>query len=253
VRVAVAGGTGLVGAYVVEALRTGGHDAVVLARSHGVDLSSGEGLDERLAGAEAVVDVTNTPDTDPAAARDFFSTVTRHLLAGEARAGVSHHVLLSIADIDRVAGNGHYDGKRAQEAWVRTAGRPFTILRATQLFELAEMVVGWTRKGDVAIVPPLLVQPVAASDVGAELAELALGPPRGVARDLAGPEPQDLLDMARRALAARGDTVALVPSWTRGPFGAEMAGDVLLAADDARIAPTTFDEWLVEHTQTVNS
>jgi uncharacterized protein YbjT (DUF2867 family) len=243
-RIAIAGGTGLVGAHVVEALRSGGHDAVALSRSHGVDLLTGDGLDASLTGVDAVVDVTNTPDADAAGAREFFTRATTRLLAAEQRASVSHHVLLSIADIDRVTGNGHYEGKRAQEELVRTGPVPFTIQRATEFFELAEMVVGWTRDGDVAIVPPLLVQPVAAADVGAVLAELAVAPARGHARDLAGPEPQDLVDMARRVLAARGDAVTLVPSWTQGPFGAEMAGDVLLAADDARLAPTTFDDWL---------
>ncbi len=106
------------------------------------------------------------------------------------------------------------------------------------------MVVGWTRDGDTAVVPPLLMQLVAASDVGRVLAETATGPPQGGAPDLAGPELQDLVDMARRTLAARGEELRLVPSWSDGPFGTEMAGEVLLPGPDARLAPTTFDEWL---------
>jgi uncharacterized protein YbjT (DUF2867 family) len=245
-RIAVVGGTGLVGRYTAEALEREGHEAVVVARSRGVDVATGAGLDGALAGVEAVVDVTNTTATDPAAAREFFGTTTGHLLAAERRAGVAHHVVLSIVGLDLVEGNAHYAGKRRQEKLVEAGSIPFTILRATQFHEFAEMVVGWTRRGDVATVPPLLVQPVAASDVGRVLAEITTAPPQGRAPDLAGPETQDLVDMARRALAARGESIRLVPSWREGPFGVEMAGEVLLPGPDALLAPTTFDAWLAK-------
>jgi uncharacterized protein YbjT (DUF2867 family) len=154
-------------------------------------------------------------------------------------------VLLSIAGVDRVAHNGHYAGKRRQEALVRAGSVPFTILHATQFFEFAEMVVGWTLKDGSAVVPPLLVRPVAARDVASALVELAVDEPLGGIVELGGPETQDLVDMARRALAVSGKTVRLVPSW-RGPFGPEMAGEVLLPGPDARRATTTFDDWLAE-------
>jgi uncharacterized protein YbjT (DUF2867 family) len=211
-----------------------------------VDVTTGAGLDEALAGVESVVDVTNTTATDPAAAREFFSTTPEHLLAAEQRAGVGHHVVLSIVGLDLVEGNAHYAGKRRQEELVQAGHVPVTVLRATQFHEFAEMVVGWTRRGDVAIVPPLLVQPVAASDVGRVLAEIATGPRQGRASDLAGPEPQDLVDMARCTLAARRKSVRLVPSWRDGSFGVELAGEVLLPGPGARLAPTTFDAWLAK-------
>jgi uncharacterized protein YbjT (DUF2867 family) len=125
------------------------------------------------------------------------------------------------------------------------AGRvPFTILPATQFHEFPEMVVGWTERDGAAPIAPLLLQPVAAADVGEVLAEVAAGAPRGRAPDLAGPATEDMVDMARRALAARGRAVRLVPTWRNGIFGPEMAGEVLLPAPGARIAPTTFEEWL---------
>jgi uncharacterized protein YbjT (DUF2867 family) len=157
---------------------------------------------------------------------------------------VGHHVLLSIAGVDRVEGNAHYAGKRRQEEVVAAGPIPYTILPATQFHEFAEMVVGWTERDGSAAVPPLLVQPVAAADVGEVLAEVAAGAPQGRARDLAGPATEDLVDMARRALAARGRQVRLVPSWQNGIFGPEMAGEVLLPGPDARIAPTSFEDWL---------
>jgi uncharacterized protein YbjT (DUF2867 family) len=153
-------------------------------------------------------------------------------------------VLLSIVALDRRAGNPHLQGKRAQEALLATSKIPVTIQRATQFHEFAGMVVGWTRQGDVAYVPPLLVQPVAASDVGEVLAEIATGAPRGRAVDLAGPEPQDLVDMARRTLEARGELVRLVPTWRHTAFGLESVGEALMPGPEARLGPTTFDAWL---------
>lgn len=243
-RIAIAGGTGLVGRYTVEALEQSGHEVVVMARSKGVDLLTGDGLDEALNGVEAVIDVTNSTETDPAATRAFFDATTRHLLEAEQRAGVRHHVVLSIVGVDLVEGNAHYAGKRRQEELVENGPVPSTIQRATQFHEFAEMVAGWTRQGDIATLPPLLVQPVAAVDVAQVLAEIATGPSQGRAPDLAGPEPQDLVDMARRTLAARGESIRLIPSWSGTPFTVEMAGDVLLPGPGARIAPTTFDAWL---------
>ena len=236
-RVAVIGGTGLCGGHVVDALGRIGHDAVVVARSRGVDVATGEGLDDALAGAEAVIDVTNAP------APEELGAMTGRLLGAEERAGVAHHVLLSIVGIDRVEGNPHYAGKRRQEELVRTGPLPWTILRATQFHEFATQIVDWTLSDGTATVPPLLLQPVAAADVGDVLAEVATGAPRGTL-ELAGPETQDLVDMARRAADAAGRPVRLVPSWRGGVFGPEMAGEVLLPGPDARLAPTTFQTWL---------
>jgi uncharacterized protein YbjT (DUF2867 family) len=243
-RVAVVGGTGAVGRHTVAALERAGHAVVVIARSRGVDVLTGDGLDAALTDVTTVVDVTNmqTPDAD--AARRLFGTATKNLLDAGQRARVRHHVLLSIVGIDRLAGNAHYAGKRVQEELVAHGPLPFTIQRATQFHEFAAMVVGWFRRGDTAMVPPLLLQPVAASDVGEVLAEVAGGAPQGRARDLAGPDTQDLVDMARRTFAARGESLRLVPTWRSGLFGVEAAGEMFLAGPDARLAPTTFDEWL---------
>ncbi|MGP3920145.1 SDR family oxidoreductase [Nonomuraea sp. 10N515B] len=242
-RIAVAGATGNIGSLTVAALERDGHDVVPISRSLGVDLSTGDGLDGALAGVDAVVDATNAPVTDPAEAVAYFGTATGNLLVAEQRAGVRHHVLLSIVGIDRVEGNAHYAGKREQERLVTVGPVPWTIVRATQFHDFAAMVVGWTEHDGVATVPPLLVQPIAPADVADVLAEVAAGEPQRRLIDVAGPEPQDLVDMARRTNEARGRMVKLVPTWS-GPLGPEVAGDVLLPGKDARIAPTTFEEWL---------
>ena len=235
-RIAVAGGTGLVGSEVVRLL----DEPVVIARSTGVDLLTGEGLDEALEGVEAVIDVTSTTTSEPLA---FFETTTTRLLEAEQRAGVRHHVVLSIVGVDRVPDNDHHRGKIRQERLALAGPIPATIVRATQFHGFGAQVASWTRDGDTATIPPLLVQPIAVADLAAVLVEVATGTGSGEVIDVAGPETEDLVDMTRRTLAARGETLRLVPRWG-GAFSVTMAGEVLLPGPDARIAPTTFEAWL---------
>jgi uncharacterized protein YbjT (DUF2867 family) len=244
-RIAVAGATGNIGALTVAALEQGGHEVVRISRSLGVDLSTGAGLDAALAGVEAVVDAINGPSFDEAATVAYFGATTANLLTAEEKAGVRHHVLLSIVGIHQVEGNAHYAGKREQERLVSAGPVPWTIVPVTQFHDFAAMVAGWTERDGVATIAPLLVQPIAPADVAEILAEIAVGEPQGRYADVAGPEPQDLVDMARRTLRARGREIVLVPTWS-GLFGPGMAGAVLLPGDGARIAPTTFDEWLAK-------
>ncbi|SEF16640.1 SDR family oxidoreductase [Streptomyces sp. Ag109_O5-10] len=244
-RIAVAGATGNIGSRTVAVLEQAAHDVVRISRSHGIDLISGDGLDTALIGVDAVVDATSheTADRDEAVA--FFGAATSNLLAAEERAGVRHHVLLSIVGVDRVDGNAHYAGKREQERLVAEGPTPWTIVPFTQFHDFAATVTSWTEHHGVATIPPLLVQPIAPADVAGILAEIATGAPQGRYRDVAGPEPQDLVDMARRTNDARGHAVKLVPTWS-SLLGPDMAGDVLLPGKDARIAPTTFDDWLAD-------
>ena len=246
-RIAVAGATGNIGARTVAVLEQQGHDVVRISRSLGVDLLTGAGLDDALAGVDAVVDATNAPAGDRDGTVTYLGTTTANLLAAEARAGVRHHVLLSIVGIHDVDGNAHYAGKREQERLITDGPVPWTIVPVTQFHDFAEMVASWTEQDGTATIAPLLVQPIAPDDVAAVLAELAAGSPRGRYVDVAGPETQDLVDMARRAHQARGRVVKLVPTWS-GVFGTSMAGDVLLPGENARLAPTTFDEWLAKET-----
>lgn len=243
-RIAVAGATGNIGTLTVAALERDGHDVVRISRAVGVDLSTGDGLDDALTDVEAVVDATNGPATDRAETVKYFGTATRNLLAAEERAGVRHHVLLSIAGVDRIEGNPHYAGKREQERLVAAGPVPWTIVPSTHFHDFAAMVASWTEQDGVAMIAPLLVQPIAPADVADVLAEIATGKPQGRYVDLAGPEPQDLVDMARRTNEARRREVKLMPTWTT-VLGPEMAGNVLLPGEGARTAPTTFDEWLL--------
>lgn len=242
-RVAIAGATGNIGARTAAALERDGHEVVRISRSLGVDLMSGEGLDAALAGVQAVVDTVSAPPIDRDRTIEYFGTTTRNLLASEQRAGVGHHVLLSIVGIHDVEGNPHYAGKREQERLVAEGPVPWTVVPATQFHDFAAMVAGWFEQNGVSAIAPLLVQPIAPDDIAQVLAEVAVGAPQGRHVDVAGPETQDLVDMARRTLAVRGQQLKLVPTWS-GMFGLSMAGNVLLPSENARIAPTTFDDWL---------
>lgn len=241
-RIAVAGGTGLVGRYVVASLAALGHDPLVLARSRGVDLLTGAGLD--LAGVDAVVDVTDAGTTSRAAAVSFFETATRRLLDAEAAAGVGHHVVLSIVGIDRVD-TGYYAGKRRQEQVALTGPTPATVLRTTQFHEFPAQWLARAR-GPVVPVPRMLLQPVAAREVGAALAALAFGPAQGFAPELAGPGQLDLVDAVRRVLEARGERRVVVPVQVPGAAGRAMREGALTPGDGQARDGQSFDAWLAE-------
>src|ERR1700750_2893697 len=170
-RIAVAGATGNIGARTVTALEQAGHAAVRISRSLGVDLITGDGLDAALTGADAVVDATSYEAADRDDAVAYFGTTTRNLLAAEERAGVRHHVLLSIVGVDRIEGNAHYAGKREQERLVTEGPVPWTIVRVTQFHDFAATVTSWTEQDGVATIAPLLVQPIGAADLAGILAD----------------------------------------------------------------------------------
>lgn len=242
-RIAVAGATGHIGTLVSSILEHRGVGVIPLSRSHGLDLTTGVGLATALAGVDAVVDVMNSTAGDVNETVSYLGTATRNLIAAERAAGVRHHVLLSIVGSHRVQGNAHYAGKRTQEALVEVGSVPWTIVPATQFHDFGAMVASWTERDGIAAIAPLLIQPIAPLDIADVLADVALGEPHGRYVDVAGPRTEDLVDMARRTLAVRRRDLRLVPTWT-GLFGLEMAGEVLLPGPRARIASTTFDEWL---------
>lgn len=240
-RVAVAGGTGSVGRHVVAALERRGHEPVVLARSTGVDLRTGRGLDAALTGAEVVVDVTNVTSQSRRRAVAGLTRMTGNLLAAEQRAGVRAHVLLSIVGTDRVP-LGYYRGKLAQERLVLDGPIPATVLRTTQFHEFVERVVGMV-PGPVALVPRARIQPVAAREVAEALVDLVEDEPSGRVQDLAGPQVHDAVDLARRMTRARGGRRLIVPVRLPGPWGHAVRSG-LLPDRRARHSRQTFREWL---------
>jgi uncharacterized protein YbjT (DUF2867 family) len=242
-KIAVAGGTGAVGRHVVDVAGERGHDVVVLARSRGVDLVTGTGLDAVLPGCDAVVDVTSVSTQSGKGAARFFRAVTTTLLDAEARAGVGHHLALSIVGMDR-APDGYYAGKAVQEELV-TAGRvPWTLLRATQFHEFAAQMHARLQLGPLHPVPLMRSQPVAAREVAERLVALAEAGPAGRAADLAGPEVLGVPDMVRRYARAVGARGVVLPVPLPGRQGRAFRDGSLTAGPGADLGTQTFDQWL---------
>ncbi|MGS0561425.1 SDR family oxidoreductase [Microbacterium aurugineum] len=242
-RIAVAGGTGTVGRPTVAAIEADGHDAVVLSRSHGVDLVTGRGLDAALDGADVVIDVTSIETLKAAAAIEFFTAATGTLVSAAEEAGVRHVVLLSIVGIDRIPYD-YYAGKIAQEKVIASSRVPWTILRATQFHEFAGQMFARAKLGPLHLAPNARTQPVAASEVGARLAALATSEPQGRARDLAGPREEQLSTMIR-AFARREGYRGWIPALNvPGPQMAGMRAGDALPGPDADLGSQTFTEWL---------
>lgn len=243
-RIAVAGGTGLVGRYVVAELRAAGHDPVLLTRSAGADVITGDGLDAALDGTTALIDVTNTTAMSSRKSVAFFTAGTGNLLAAGRRAGVQHHVVLSIVGTGRPGmGSGYNAGKVAQEALVRDSGMPFSIMRATQFHQFIPELLDRI-PGPVLVVPRMRIQPVAACEVAAVLAALAAGPPAGMAPEMAGPEPAELAGLAHQLSRARGSRRPVLPVRLPGAAGRAMAEGGMLPAGPGLRGTQTFADWL---------
>jgi uncharacterized protein YbjT (DUF2867 family) len=243
-KIVVIGGTGLIGSKLVEKLRKDGHDPLAASPDTGVNTITGEGLAEALEGAQVVVDVANAPAWDDAAVLDFFKTSSRNLLAAEAAAGVGHHVTLSVVGTDRLPDSGYFRAKAAQEDLVKSGPVPYTILRATQFFEFIGRIADSGTDGDTVRLSPALVQPEAADDVASTLADVALGAPLNDTVELAGPEAFRLDELARRLLSAKDDPRQVTADVHARYFGVELDDQSLIPGDDARIAPTRFEDWL---------
>lgn len=239
-RVAVAGGTGLIGRHVVSLVEQAGHEPVVLTRSRGVDITTGAGLSAALAGTEVVIDVSNVATLSKKRSVRFFTTGTTRLLEAGTRAGMRHHLALSIVGVDRV-GWGYYAGKLSQEELIRNGDLPWTVLRATQFHEFAEQLLARS-PGPVVVVPRLRVQPVAAREVAARLVELALGPAVGRAPDMAGPQERELVELVRQVVRARGRRRLVVP--VPVPGAAARGGLLPAGQDDYTRGRQSFEDWL---------
>lgn len=241
-RIAVAGGTGTVGRHVSDAAREAGHDVVVLSRANGTDVLTGRGLADALAGADAVIDVTNLATLSAKKSMSFFETAAHHLLAAERQAGVGHHVVLSIVGIDGID-TAYYAGKLAQERAVAAGPVPFTIARAGQFHEFAGQILGLT-SGPFALTPRTLMRPVAAREVAAHLVRVAEAGAAGRAPDLVGPRGETLADAARRQLAFDAIRRRVIDLRLPGAYGTGLASGALRGGTDAVRGAITFDEWL---------
>jgi uncharacterized protein YbjT (DUF2867 family) len=241
-KIAVIGGTGLIGSQVVKILNASGHEAVPHSPSSGVDLLSGQGLPEALKGADVVVNLTNSPTFDDASP-SFFQTTMDNLLAAAKAAGVGHAVILSIVGADQVPGLAYYRAKVLQEDILRAGPVPYSIVRATQFFEFIPAALSLTADERTVRLPATLVQPIASADIAQAVADVSVGRPLMGTRNVAGPEVFALDELGKITLAARGDDRTVITDNSAGMFAAA-SGDALIAKDGAVIAKTTYREWL---------
>jgi uncharacterized protein YbjT (DUF2867 family) len=242
-RIVVLGGSGRIGARLVPLLRSAGHEVVAASRATGVDVVTGRGLAGALAGAEIAVDVTEAPAFDGPTAVRFFTAASRTLLAAEAAAAVTHHVILSVIGVDRVR-SGYFRGKAAQEGLVRASAIPHTIVRAAPFFGLILKLLHAHSHGQAVRVPPATIQPVAPDDVAEELAAVAVGRPRNGILELAGDEAIGLDEFIRLILAAEEDPRLVVADAQARFFGAGLGDRALTPGPGARIGADTLRDWL---------
>lgn len=243
-KIVVIGGSGLIGTNLVNRLRQSGHDVVAASPSSGVNTITGEGLSKVLAGAQVVVDVANSPSFEDQAVLQFFETSGRNLLAAEAAAGVNHHVALSVVGSDRVPESGYLRAKMAQENLIKASAIPYTILRSTQFFEFAAGIAKSGAVGQAVHLSPALLQPIAANDVAAALADIAVGPPVNDMIEVAGPEPLPLDAFVGRFMKANQDPREVVSDVHARYFGAELNDRSLTPGANPRLGPTRFEDWL---------
>jgi uncharacterized protein YbjT (DUF2867 family) len=243
-KIVVIGGTGLIGSKLVSKLGEHGHAAVAASLDTGVNTVTGEGLDEALEGASAVVDVSNAPAWEDAAVMEFFTTATGNLLAAEVAAGVGHHVALSVVGTERLTESGYFRAKLAQEELIAGSSIPYSIVRATQFFEFVERIAADATDGDTVRLPPALIQPMAADDVASGVGRVSVGAPINGTVEIAGPEQFRLDELIRGALATRNDPREVVADPQARYFGINPTERALLPGPDARLAETRFNAWL---------
>ncbi|AWW36083.1 LysR family transcriptional regulator [Streptomyces sp. AS58] len=244
----VLGGSGLIGSQVVEQLTAAGHEVTAASLSTGVDVISGKGLKEVLAGADAVINLTNSPVFDETSI-GFFETSMNNVVAAAEEAGLRHHVILSIVGLDEVPGLDYYRAKMLQEDILTSGPTPYSIVRATQFFEFVQAVLSMTTEGDVVRLPATPVQPMASADVVAAVVRTATGTPVQGVRNVAGPEMFHLDELGRVTLAARPDGRHVVTDAEAGMF-AVVPGDALLPPPDAQLAATRYGDWLEQQPPT---
>lgn len=243
-KIVVIGGSGLIGAKLVQILYMRGHEAIAASPSSGINTITGAGLDKVLIDAEAVVDVTNSRSFEDMAIMNFFETSTHNILTAEAVANVKHHVALSVVGVNRMPDSGYMRAKVVQENLVRSSAKPFTILRAAQFFEFLGVIANASTDRDIVRLPKAFIQPVAAVDVAEALADIAVNPPANNTIELAGPERFRLDEVVQQYLRSTKDQREVITDPAARYFGAKLDELTLVPTGSPRIGPTRFERWL---------
>jgi uncharacterized protein YbjT (DUF2867 family) len=243
-KIVIIGGTGLIGSKVVDQLREHGHEAIPASPDTGVNTLTGEGLAAVITGADVIIDVSNSPSFEDAAVLDFFKTSTSNILAAEKKAGVRHHVALSVVGTERMGESGYIRAKQAQEQLIRESGTPYSIVRATQFFEFVPRIADALTVGTEVRVPPVLFQPIAAEDVAKTVGKISVGTPLNGILEVGGPQQFRFDEIIRRALAARKDPREVIADPKARYFGAVLSERTLVPDEGARVGEVTLEMYL---------
>lgn len=243
-KIIVIGGSGLIGSKLVAKLRHKGHDVVAGSPSTGINSVTGEGVAAALAGAQVVVDVSNSPSFEDRAVLEFFQASTTNLLTAAVAAGVKHYVALSVVGTERLLDSGYFRGKMAQEDLIRAGKVPYTLLRATQFFEFMGGIAQAGTQGNSVRLSPALMQPIVSDDVAEALADVAVAAPINGVVEVAGPERKPMSELVQQALAATKDPRQIVVDVGAPYFGVVLNDQSLTPGAGARIMPTRFGDWL---------
>jgi uncharacterized protein YbjT (DUF2867 family) len=243
-KIVVIGGSGLIGSKVVTILTQQGHQTIPASPKSGVNTLTGEGLAKVLEGASVVVDVSNSPSFEKAAAMEFFTVSTRNLLTCEAAASVKHHVALSVVGSERLLESGYFPAKITQEKMIKESPIPYSIVRATQFFEFVTGIADGSTEGNTVRVPTALIQPMAADDVAKAVCMVAVGAPINGTVEVGGPEKFRFDALIGLSLKAHNDRRQVIADPHARYFGATLSERTLIAGDNARLGETHFEDWL---------
>jgi uncharacterized protein YbjT (DUF2867 family) len=245
-KIVIIGGTGLIGSKLANALNSLGHTVLAAAPNTGVNTITGEGLAEALTGAQVVVDVANSPSFEDKPVMEFFQTSGTNLLAAEEKAGVGHHIALSVVGTERLQASGYFRAKLVQEKLIKASTVPYTIVYSTQFFEFMGSIAKSAEKGEAIHLSPALMQPIASDDVAAALADIALSAPLGGTVEIAGPERVRMTMLVQRYLQHIGDPRTVVADPQALYFGVDVNDESLVPAEGARIGAIRFETWLAQ-------
>jgi uncharacterized protein YbjT (DUF2867 family) len=243
-KIVVIGGTGLIGSKTTVLLRGAGHDALAAAPNTGVNTVTGEGLEAAMDAAEVVIDLANSPSFESSAVMAFFTAHEKNLLAAEARAGIRHHVALSIVGVDRSPDSGYFRAKIAQEDLIKASGTPYTIIRSTQFMEFLGAIADEGQRDGVVNIATGLFQPIAADDVAAVVAEVATSAPRNGTIEIAGPEKAPFDEIIKRYLEMMGDKRPVRADPEARYFGAKVERLSLVPMGNAQLGKITLADWI---------
>jgi uncharacterized protein YbjT (DUF2867 family) len=250
-KILVIGGTGLIGTKVVKLLSASGNEVIAASPATGINTFTGEGLKDAMKGVDIVIDLANSPSFEDKAVMEFFQTAGLNLLGAEIKAGVKHHVALSIVGVDIMQNVGYMRAKQEQEGLIKRSGVPYSIIRSTQFLEFLKGIADQATQGNEVHLSHVLFQPIASDDVAAFVAKYALASPINGIVEIAGPERFEIHEIVARYLQHSADTRQVIANGKPEYFGGEVSLTALVPSGQAELGMINFEQWWSSQPKTV--